>query len=157
MNATPDAPDALDPADGTDTPDAPDPPSRATVLRDVAVLQVKLIVDGFRDLLLVPASLVAGAIGLLRGDGGADFYKLLRLGRDSERWINLFGALDREADGSAPGDGDDIERLVTRVESFVVDEYRHGHLSGQAREQIEGAVDKLRRAARRHAQPPPEE
>ena len=35
---------------------------RWTLIRDVAVLQVKLIVDGLRDFILVPISLVAGLI-----------------------------------------------------------------------------------------------
>ena len=33
---------------------------RWDLVRDVAVLQVKLIVDGLRDLILLPASLIAG-------------------------------------------------------------------------------------------------
>ena len=41
----------------------PEQPPVWTLVRDAAVLQVKLIVDGLRDLLLVPASLVA-ALGV---------------------------------------------------------------------------------------------
>ena len=37
-------------------PEHSDHPDRWTLLRDLAVLQVKLLVDGFRDLVLVPAS-----------------------------------------------------------------------------------------------------
>ena len=44
--------------------------------------------------------------------------------------------------------------MVRRVEHFVVEEYRHGHLSGQAREQLERAVERLRDAARRHGGQP---
>ena len=43
---------------------------RWTMLRDLAVLQGKLIVDGLRDLLLVPASLIAGLISILSSDNG---------------------------------------------------------------------------------------
>jgi hypothetical protein len=43
-------------------PEHSDYPDRWTLLRDLAVLQVKLLVDGFRDLVLVPASLIAGII-----------------------------------------------------------------------------------------------
>ena len=41
---------------------------RWSLIRDVAVLQLKLIVDGLRDLVLVPASLVAGIISLVSGE-----------------------------------------------------------------------------------------
>ena len=69
---------------------------RWTLVRDIAVLQAKLLVDGLRDLILVPASLVAGIASLMSGnDGkpGTQFYHLLGVGKQSERWINLFGAL----------------------------------------------------------------
>ena len=36
-----------------------------TLIRDIAVLQVKLIVDGLRDLVLVPLSLAAAVLGIL--------------------------------------------------------------------------------------------
>lgn len=133
--------------------------SRAVLVRDIAALQVKLLVDGFRDLLLVPASLIVGLVSLLKGgsDVGSEFYDLLRLGRRSERWINLFGAVDRLAAESAGDDGlqagggasggEDIDTLVERVEAFVVEEYRHGRVSGQARERLERAVGRLRQRA----------
>ena len=70
---------------------------RWVVIRDIGVLQVKLIVDGLRDLILVPVSLVLGVISLTRTgkETGSEFYELLRLGKRSERWINLFGAADK--------------------------------------------------------------
>ena len=39
--------------------DPPETRDRWSLIRDIAVLQAKLVVDGFRDLLLVPASLIA--------------------------------------------------------------------------------------------------
>ena len=39
---------------------------RWTLIRDIAVLQVKLIFDGLRDFILVPVSLIAGIISLVR-------------------------------------------------------------------------------------------
>ena len=61
--------------------------------REAAVLQIKLVVDGFRDALLIPISLVAAIIGIFRGGEDADreFREVLKLGRRTERWINLFG------------------------------------------------------------------
>lgn len=127
---------------------------RMRLIRDIATLQIKLIVDGFRDLLLVPASLAFGLISLI-GGGKSDngFYELLRLGKRSEKWINLFGALDRIDEREMDGSGEDIDRMVERVESFLVDEYKHGHLSSQAREKIEQSIARLREAARRRAEP----
>ena len=68
-------------------------PSRWALFRDVAVFQGKLIIDGLRDLVLVPVSLAAALIGVLTEprNPGRRFYSVVALGRRSERWINLFG------------------------------------------------------------------
>lgn len=117
-----------------------------TLIRDIAVLQVKLVVDGLRDLVLVPASLIAGIVSLVKmknGEPGTQFYKVVSVGRQSEHWINLFGALknappefiEQEHFGNT-----DIDEIVTRVESFVVDEYQRGGVTAQAKERIEKAI-----------------
>lgn len=129
--------------------------SRWTLIRDVAVFQVKLLVDGLRDLLLVPVSLLTGLVSLLKGgaEPGPEFYDLLRFGRQSERWINLFGAAERihgpaEDDESLPAQ--DIDRLMARVESFIVDEYQSGGVTAQAKNRLDSAIDSLTRTAGRN-------
>lgn len=125
---------------------------RWTLIRDIAVFQVKLIVDGLRDLLLVPVSMVAGLVSLFRGgdEPGPEFYDLLRVGRRSEHWINLFGAAERlhgpPAD-DARFPGEDIDEMVSRVESFIVDEFRKGGVPAQARERMHRAINRLGNAA----------
>ena len=122
-----------------------------TLIRDIAVLQVKLVVDGLRDLILVPTSLIAGIVSLAKtkdGKPGTEFYTLVSVGRQSERWINLFGAIR-----NAPPElveqrhfGDaDIDEIVSRVESFVVDEYKRGGVTSQAKDRMEKAMEAMRR------------
>ena len=54
-----------------DVPQNPDEPSeRWTLARDIAVLQAKLVIDGLRDLLLVPASLTVGLVSLFSTENG---------------------------------------------------------------------------------------
>lgn len=122
--------------------------SRLSLLRDLAVFQLKLLVDGFRDLLLVPVSIGAGVLSLLhRGPGpGPQFYDVLRLGKRSEHWINLFAAAERQPeDASPPGPVPaDIDDLVSRVESFIVAEYRNGGITGQARQRLDRALEAMR-------------
>ena len=127
---------------------------RWTLVRDVAVQQEKLIVDGLRDFILVPISLVAGLISLFRaGDpAGNEFYRLLRIGRRTERWINLFGAADRApnpAEGETPFPEEDIDAIVGRVEAFVVDEYRKGGVTRQAKDRLDRAIESLNQMASR--------
>jgi hypothetical protein len=119
------------------------------MIRDVAVFQVKLLADGILDLLFVPISLGAAIVSVLKGGPrpGTEFYDVLRLGRQSERWINLFGAASH-LHGPASDDnrfpGEDIDKLVSRIESFVVDEYRSGGVTAQAKEKFDRALAALR-------------
>jgi len=138
----------------TVTKDGDPLPDRWTLIRDILVLQLKLIVDGLRDLILVPISLVIGIISLLKvGDAsGSEFYELLRTGRRSERWINLFGAAERVYGPSIAADrfpAEDIDKMVSRVESFVVDEYQKGGVTRQAKDQLDRALDSLHKLASR--------
>ncbi len=126
-------------------------PPKWTLIRDIAVLQVKLVVDGLRDLILVPASLVAGIISLSKtkdGVPGTEFYTLVGIGKQSERWINLFGAYKNAppevTEQNHFGDAD-IDDIVSRVESFVVDEYKRGGVTAQARDRMNKAMDAIRR------------
>ena len=126
-------------------------PDRWTLMRDIAVLQVKLIVDGFRDLLLVPASLIAGIASIVTGTKerpGPQFYQLIGVGKQSERWIDLFKAYENAPDevkqeysfGAA-----NMDELVDRFESFVVDEYQRGGVTKQAKERIDQALNAIQR------------
>ncbi len=136
----------------TQSEKAADPPDRWTLIRDIAVLQVKLVVDGLRDFVLVPVSLVAGFISLVKSGSDDTFYELLRLGKRTEHWINLFGAADRltvtRRDRVRIPD-EDIDTVVSRVETFVIDEYRKGGVTRQAKERIDKAMDSLRKLASR--------
>lgn len=123
-------------------------PDRWTLIRDIAVLQVKLVVDGLRDFILVPVSIGAGIISLLKSDDGpgTEFYDLLRAGRRSERSINLFGAAER-VHGPPANDKPlpEIDILVSKVETFVVDEYKSGGITSQAKEHVDQILDSVRR------------
>lgn len=127
-------------------------PDRWTLIRDIIVLQLKLVVDGLRDFILVPISLLVGIISLVKGgdSSGSEFYELLRTGRRSERWINLFGAAERVYGPSIADDhfpAEDIDEIVSRVETFVVDEYRQGGVTWQAKDQLDRALDSLHKMA----------
>jgi hypothetical protein len=131
-----------------------DGPDRWTLIRDVAVFQIKLLFDGFRDLLLLPISLITGIVSLVKGgrNPSSEFYDLLRVGRRSERWINLFGAASHLHGPATDEDRfpvDDVDEMVSRVESYVVDEYRRGGVTAQAKERLDKALDLVHKKARR--------
>ena len=124
---------------------------RWTLIRDIVVLQFKLVIDGFRDFLLVPVSLVVGLFSVFRGGDrpGVEFYELLQFGRRSERVINLFGAADRLPESEAADPGvPDIDNLVGRLEGYLVDEYRRGGITKQAKDRLDDLVDRINKAGR---------
>jgi hypothetical protein len=133
-------------------PETPnDYPDRWTLIRDLFVFQAKLLVDGLRDLLLVPASMVAGIWSIVSGDDGRpgpQFYQLVSLGKQSELWIDLFKAYEnapeevRRKHEFAVGN---MDELVGRFESFVVDEYERGGVTAQAKARIDKALDAIQR------------
>ena len=107
-------------------------------LRDLAVFQVKLLMDWIRDLLLSPISLIAALVGTIlhKDEPGQYFYEVLRLGKQSERWINLFGArrsgirVDRGAD-----------ELFAKLEKIVVEQHARGGMTASAKTAIDKAFD----------------
>ena len=90
------------------------PSTERPLLRDVLRFQVKLLLDALRDLVLSPLSLAAAAIDGVTGrqDRNGLFYRLLRLGRRSEEWIDLWGA------ARDPGEpqSENVDQLMGHVE-----------------------------------------
>ena len=105
----------------------------------------------------MPAALIAAFISLLRSDNGTpgpEFYKLLAAGKQSEHWINLFGALENAPQGVADPQApvaSGVDDIVTRLETFVVDEYRRGGVTAQAKTRIDAALRAMRRGRDRNA------
>lgn len=127
-------------------PEAQDRLDRRTLVRDIAVFQFKLIVDGLRDLVLVPVSLIAGIVSFVsaRDDvPGSQFYELLEVGKQSEHWIDLFGALRNappEVRNRVRFPEENMDQILDRIETFVVDEEKRGGITAQARERLERAL-----------------
>lgn len=96
---------------------------RAQLVRDTATLQIKLLIDGLRDALLIPLSLLAALVGLLRGGEGCDreFRRVIKLGRRSERWIDLFG---HQRPLGRAGPAGSMDSVLDQVESMAVGQFR---------------------------------
>lgn len=118
----------------------PEPNPRTELLRKSLILQFKLLVDGVRDAALIPLALVATVIGLMRGGADADreFQRVVKLGRRTERWINVFGhqpPLRRNHPGGS------LDGLLDRVEEVVMDQYRKGNSEEDARAAIKEVLN----------------
>ena len=143
MSTPPIATDS-DPTDSDVTDDA----SRWELIRDLATFQLKLVLDGARDVLLSPISLIAALIDLvLDGDGqGRRFYQVLLFGRRSERWIDLFRAADRIEPRAESTEGPvSVDALVGQVEKLLVEQVERGGVTAQAKSAIDRSLDAVTR------------
>ena len=114
--------------------------SKGDMVRDAIVFQIKLLVDGIRDFVLIPVSLIATVLSLVhRGDrSGSEFYEVVAFGRRTEKMINLFSAADRLR-RETPEDGPDLDTFVDDIEAYVRREAQGGRFEA-ARSRIERAL-----------------
>jgi hypothetical protein len=112
---------------------------RSELVRNAVVFQLKLVADGFRDLVLLPVSLVATIIGLLRGgdEPEREFLQVIDIGRQSEQWINLFGNHDQADDANPTAS---IDLLFTKVEATLKQHYIATGTSKSAQAEIDEAL-----------------
>ena len=118
---------------------------RKGLLRTVVIFQFKLFVDGVRDVVLVPVSIIAAALDLLSGVANAsgNFASVMDMGRRSERYIDLFGERENHVpDDTSPEPG--LDDLLKMVETQVRERYRKEGPGGSAQQ----AVDSLRKAVK---------
>ena len=115
------------------------PSKRGTLVRNTVVFQLKLMADGFRDLVLLPVSLIATLIGLLRGGDEPDreFNRVIDVGRESEQWINLFGNHDVTENKNPAAS---IDALFTKVEDTLKKQYLAKGTSARAQAEIDKAL-----------------
>lgn len=119
--------------------------ARWSVIRDLAVFQVKLALDGLKDLVLAPLTFVAALVGLFTaGDPGRHFYRALDAGRRFDRWVNLYGDLE---DRERPPSG--LDRHVNKVEQAIQRNRERGGAAARSQRAIDGAFDRLDDARRR--------
>ena len=106
---------------------------RMRLLFTAAIFQGKLLLDGLRDVLLVPISLVAVLAGVLFGGDrpGRWFERLLELGRHSDRFINLFN----QHDGADQGE--------VRTADELVEPYRERWQASASNSEVAGRVNRL--------------
>ena len=93
-------------------------------------MQIKLLADGMRDAMLIPISLVAAIVGLLRGgdEPEREFRRVIKLGLRSERWINLFGH-HRPLSKVHPAKS--LDEVLEQAEAVVIGQIRKSRTAGE--------------------------
>jgi len=81
--------------------------TREVTIRDFLIFQLKLVLDGLKDIVMCWLSIGAIVFDVLAGRGRRPrlFYSVLRTGERFDLWLNLTGALARLEDDDAGEDG----------------------------------------------------
>ena len=127
-------------------------PDRWTLIRDVVVFQGKLFLDGLMDIILSPVSIVLAVVDIITGGdrAGDRFYRLLKFGRRTDDWINLFGDAERVFKTSHPTHARDkgLDDIVDQLEELVKRQHEKGGVTATAKDTIDEAIDKLQATLR---------
>ena len=125
-----------------------DTSKRSALIRETVVFQLKLMADGLRDLVLLPVSLIATIIGLLRGgdEPEREFNQVIDFGRGTEQWINLFGNHAVSDNSHAVAS---IDALFTKVEETLKQQYQAAGTSKSAQAEIDEALQAVHDKATR--------
>ncbi len=128
-------------------PDDDESHGRWPFVRDVLVLQLKLLIGNLHNFILIPATTIAAAVDLIFKSGrhGSRFYRVLEWGRQADEAIGLYGALDRR-DHELKRDLT-VDALVSRLESAIIREYEKGGTAAGVKSAVDRALDQLHREA----------
>ena len=100
-----------------------DPRTKVSV-RDFAIFQLKLLIDGLKDGAVFTISFVAFAVDLVFRRHGRRrfFYKVMRVSERLDLWLNLHGAAEgaeSDSDGLFGGSEAGSDSMLGRLEQMV--------------------------------------
>ncbi|HEY4126065.1 MAG TPA: hypothetical protein VGM36_15690 [Rhizomicrobium sp.] len=119
------------------------PHPRWRIVKDVGVLQLKLLIGNIHNFLMMPVCLFAGALDILfknRRDE-AWLYKTLAWARHFEERIGLYSALHE--DPHNPPEKYSIDALIARVEHAIKQDYEKGGTTASMKAAADKALDRV--------------
>jgi len=100
--------------------------SRRVTLRDFAIFQLKLALDGFKDMFVFGLSIGAVVLDFIAGRGNRPrlFYSVVRVSERFDAWLNLHGVVERldagESDDGFFGASEaGSDSLIGQIEQLV--------------------------------------
>ena len=108
--------------------------SKGELIREALVFQLKLGIDGLKDVVLVPIVMIALAFDLMRSTEvrGRNLRRVFRMGHGFDRWLDLYKAGRAAADDAEDGSGGFDDQL-NGVERVLREELATGQLSTKAK------------------------
>ncbi|HEY5238504.1 MAG TPA: hypothetical protein VIJ62_09010 [Rhizomicrobium sp.] len=127
------------------------PHPRWKIVRDVAMLQVKLLLGNLHNFMLMPIALIAGAVDIVfknRRDE-ALLYKTLAWGRHLDEKIGLYSVLDtKDGETHNPPEHYSVDAFAARVEAAIAHEFKTGEVTVNVKTAMRRVLDRLHRENR---------
>jgi len=125
--------------------------ARWALFRDMFVFQVKLALDAIRDLLLSPVSIICVLADIFKGHSLSKsyFHKLMKFGKQTDLWLNLFGNHNKDTetinvmDNQKAKDDVNVDQLFDQVESLLKEQHDKGGLTASAKATIDRYLNKI--------------
>jgi hypothetical protein len=107
------------------TPTFPEYESRWKLARDLGVFELKLAVDGLKDIVLAPLALAAVVADMVMPaeSRGVFLHAVIGIGERFERWLNLYGLKRQEGTERILDEGGS-DLIVDFLESKTLDLHR---------------------------------
>jgi hypothetical protein len=129
----------------------PDKHKRWPLIRQVIVFQLKLGLDALRDVLMSPVSIMLALADIVLANTHQQSYflRLMRLGRKSDHWINLFGVnLPKEKPEVSDFAGENnVDYWFTKVEAVIKEQHADGKLSQSGKEKLNKYLEKINQSS----------
>lgn len=120
---------------------------RWPLIQQAIVFQFKLGLDALRDILMSPVALVLVAVDVVLANNHQQSYflGLMRLGKRSDHWINLFGGRVSEDETSSNEEAvnNNIDYWFSRIEAVIKEQQADGKLSQSGREKLQQYFKKV--------------
>jgi hypothetical protein len=116
-------------------------PARWPLIRQGIIFQFKLGLDALRDILMSPVSIVLLVADIVMGNSHQHSYfmRLMRLGKKSDHWINLF-AVDSpctEAQTNKEAADSNVDYWISKIETVVKEQQIDGKLTQSGKEKLQ--------------------
>lgn len=114
---------------------------RIPLIRQAVVFQLKLGLDALRDILMSPISIVLVILDIVFGNNAQQSYflRLMRLGKKSDHWINLFEANlpNEESDQTDSKAENNADYWFSHIEKVIKEQQVDGKLTQSGKEKLQ--------------------
>jgi hypothetical protein len=111
------------------------------LVRQAIVFQLKLGLDALRDVLMSPVSIILVITDIVMANNHQQSYfiRLMRLGKKSDHWINLFAVdlANSEAQDNEVASDSNVDDWLTKIEEVIKEQQVDGKLSQTGKEKLQ--------------------